>query len=422
MDDETARDMAVFRYGIIAPVACGFLAECSNEEFYRSAALKEYKLPDGSTERYKAGTIKKWHLAYRKHGLEALMPRSRNDAGVSRTISDEVGDRIQKYREQFPKITGQKIYEKLLEDRTLKYGETSIDSLYRYLNANGMSKGCMPQDECLAFEFEHANDCWQADTVDGPYIKVDGEKTKKKTYLISFIDDASRLHTHGEFFFNDNALNVQKVFKTAVKKAGIPKIVFDDNGGSYRNKQINWICAKLGVKLIHSKIYAPKGKGCIERSHRTAQMRFLDCTDFSDCHSLDDLNRRYWEYLRTDYTHKEHSGIGMSPMERYRMDYDRLRFMDEASLEEAFLHFAERKVTNDALVSLFKIRYEVPQRFIGLKISLRYNPEDLSEIYIYDETEHKRLAAVRPVNKVENKNRKRRKNMNYGENGEGTDV
>lgn len=420
MDTEEAKGIALFRYGIIAPIVGGFLNECSKEAYYRAASEKEYTLPDGSKKRFQSGTIKKWFLSYSKDGLDALIPSSRNDAGKTRTLNDKACEQVRKYKEQFPKITGQKIYEKLLEDGFLQYREASIDSLYRYLRANNLTPQGMPPEECLAFEFDHANDCWQADTVDGPWITVNGKKTQ--TYLISFIDDASRIHPHGEFFFQDNAVNVQKVLKSAIRKSGIPRMIFDDNGSPYRNHSIDWICAQLGIVLIHSTAYMPRGKGKEERSHSTCQMRLLNCTDFSSCHSLDDLNRIYWDYLEREYHHKIHSSLGTSPLERYMKDYDRLKFADPEKLEEAFLHQTYRKVSKTACVSLFKTRYEVPQKYIDQRISLRYHPEDRSKLYVYDENAHTRCETVYPVKLSDNKDRKRKKNISYGTTEEGTNV
>lgn len=411
MDEDNAKEEAMFKYGIIAPVVGGFLNECSKEAFFRCAAEKEYSMPDGKIKKFRPATIKKWYLNYKKEGITALMHQERSDAGISRTLDDTACKRIHELREQFPKITGQKIFEKLLEEGTLAYGDSSVDSVYRYLRAQNMTPQGMTPEECLSFEFDHANDCWQADTVDGVYIDVGGES--RLTYLISFLDDASRIHPHGEFFFSDNGLNVQKVLKKAIQKAGCPRMIFDDNGTPYRNRQINWICAQLGIVLIHSKPYKPRGKGKEERSHRTASQRFMDCTDFSGCHSLDDLNTLYWNYLDTEYHVKVHSTIGMTPRERYMQDYSRIKFLDPDVLEEAFLHSQHRKVNKAACVSLMKVQYEVPQKYIGETVHLRYNPEDMSEIYIYDEKQKKRLETVKPVNKYDNRKRKRRNNISY---------
>ena len=48
------------------------------------------------------------------------------------------------------------------------------------------------------------------------HIRQTVEGKHRQTYLIVFIDDASRLIVHGEFFFEDNALNMQKTFQKAI--------------------------------------------------------------------------------------------------------------------------------------------------------------------------------------------------------------
>lgn len=122
----------------------------------------------------------------------------------------------------------------------------------------------LPSIDGRAFEMEFANDCWQSDTSHGPIINVNA--VKKQTYLITLIDDASRLILHGEFFFNDNAVNIQAVFKKAIAKYGIPKRLFVDNGSTYKNDQLSLIGASLGIILIHSKAYSPESKGYVKIS------------------------------------------------------------------------------------------------------------------------------------------------------------
>src|SRR5699024_471984 len=99
-----------------------------------------------------------------------------------------------------------------------------------------------------AFVMPHSNDCWQADTSHGPYLTINGKKTL--TYLIAIIDDASRFIVGAKFFFNDNSINLQDVFKSSIKKYGVPKKLFVDNGSTYKNDQFNIICASLGLVLI----------------------------------------------------------------------------------------------------------------------------------------------------------------------------
>ena len=140
----------------------------------------------------------------------------------------------------------------------------------------------------------------------------------------------------------------------------------------------------------------------------------MNCTDWNTFHSLEEVNASYHRFLDTEYNNSPHSSIGMTPRERYLKDFDSLRFLERAVVEEGFLHRITRKVTPTATVSLFNVSYEVPQQYIGRTIHLRYRPEDLSEIYIYDGDSVKRLHTVYPVKKYDNAKRKRRANISYG--------
>lgn len=411
-DDEMKRQMALFRFSLIAPVVAGTFPQASKMDYYRQTCAKEHLLPNGKSVRLSPLTLKKWYWKYSDGGLEALLPRARADIGHSRVLTEDVCRQIHACREKFPYITGKKIYEKLIADGYMKESDASLDTVYRYMKAEEMTRNSMPPQECLAFEFEHANDCWQADTTVGPTIVHEGRH--RQTYLIAFIDDASRLLVHGEFFFEDNARNMQTVFRKAVLKFGVPCRIFVDNGCSYRNNQLDWICAELGIVKIHAKPYHPKGKAKIERSHRTEKDRWMNCTDWNTFHSLEEVNASYHRFLDTEYNNSPHSSIGMTPRERYLKDFDSLRFLERAVVEEGFLHRITRKVTPTATVSLFNVSCEVPQQYIGRTIHLRYRPEDLSEIYIYDGDSAKRLHTVYPVKKYDNAKRKRRANISYG--------
>lgn len=411
-DEQMKHEVALLKFSLIAPIVAGTYRQPSKTRYYYETCEQEHLLPNGKRVKFAPMTLKKWYWQYMNGGLEALIPKTRIDIGKSRVLSEDVCKQIHAYRGQFPYITGKKIYEKLIEDGYLNKTEASADTIYRYLKAADLTKEGMSPQECLAFEFEHANDCWQADTTMGPTIILDGKH--RQTYLIAFIDDASRLLVHGEFFFEDNAINMQRVFQKAILKYGCPKRLFVDNGCSYQNNQLNWICAELGIVKIHSRPYHPRGKAKIERSHRTEKDRWMNCTDWNLFHSLLDVNKSYHHYLDTEYNNAPHSSIGMSPRERYLKDFDTIRFVEKNRIEEGFLHRITRKVTPTATVSLYNVIYEVPQPYIGKTISLRYRPEDMSEIYIYDGESTKRIHTVYPVKKLDNAKRKRRTNISYG--------
>lgn len=157
----------------------------------------------------------------------------------------------------------------------------SLSSVLRYVKTLPKPSASESQGpvERRRFVMEHANDCWQADTCSGPFLTVDGRK--RRTYLIAFIDDASRLIPHCEFFFLDNARNLAITLKKAILKRGLPKKIFCDNGKSYSSLSLRFACARLGIMLTHARPYSAPSKGyaekvvmqsqCTERLHGAVQ-------------------------------------------------------------------------------------------------------------------------------------------------------
>ena len=63
---------------------------------------------------------------------------------------------------------------------------------------------------------------------------------------------------------------------------------------------------------------------------------------------------------------------------------DNIKFITSAKqLDYAFLPREQRRVNKDSTVSLNKILFEVPQKYIGDRIKIRFSPLDLSKAYIF---------------------------------------
>lgn len=95
------------------------------------------------------------------------------------------------------------------------------------------------------------------------------ESGKKKVYIIALIDDASRFITGIDIFFQDNFVNLMSVMRSAVSKYGRPKTFNFDNGSSYKNRQMELLCARIGSTLNYCQPYTPTAKAKIERWFRT---------------------------------------------------------------------------------------------------------------------------------------------------------
>lgn len=404
MDDKEKREIALFRFSLIAPLVNETYGTASKNEFYRLMASKEHILPSGAAVRLSSDTIKKWYLGYKNGGFDTLIPKSRSDAGKPRNIDSNAIKKILELKESLPYITGTLIYHKLVEEGYIKSSRASLATVLRYIRENNLKRSQLTPVDRRAYEMEFSNDCWQADTSHGPVITVNGQK--RKTYLITFIDDASRLILHGEFFFQDNSVSMQTVFKKAIFKYGVPKRIFVDNGGTYKNDQLRLICASLGIILIHTRAYAPESKGKIERVFRTIKDNWMNGINWNEYSSLEALNVDFNRYLNEKYSNSIHSSLSITPRDRFIQDMSRIKFLSPEEIDVHFLHRVSRRVNNDATISLNSLHFEVPAKYMGQKINIRYSPITLDTAFIFDK-DNKLSETIYPLKRVDNSKIKR---------------
>jgi len=413
--EEKFQQIALFRYSLIASAVTETYEAPSLAQHFRNIAARKHLYPDGKYADVSFHSLERWFYRYRKFGLVGITPKARADIGKPRALTHDAINRIHEIKEQFPYITGKAVYKKLIESGHVNAADTSLATVHRYIKNNGMKSISKNAQEVKAFEMEFANDCWQADTSNSAVIMYAGKK--RQTYLIAFIDDASRIITHKQHYFNDNAVNMQDSFKQAIAKFGIPKMIFVDLGGPYDNLQLRLICASLGIVLAHGRPREAKGRGKVERHFRTVKDGWLNCTDWNAFSSLDDVDASLDEFLSKEYTNSVHSSINCTPKQRFMRDYDKIRHIPIEELNFHFLHRKECKVYNDATVKLDGTVYEAPQQFIGSKIKIRYLPTDKSELFIFSD-DGKSLHTIHPVKKVDNSKIKRA-SIDYSQAGGG---
>jgi len=409
MDVDMQRQMALLKFSIIAPLCNDTYNTQSKEAFCRHLAQKSYTLPDGRTRSFSAATIKSWALAYNKHGFDVLIPKKRSDIGKPRILTEPVIQRIYELKEKYPHITGTLVHQKLIEEGIIKHSKVSKSTILRFIKANNLSRAELEPTDRRAYEMEHANDCWQADSSVGPAITINGKK--RVTWLVSFIDDASRLITHAEFYFNDNSVNVQLALKKAIYKYGTPKRLYVDNGSSYISRQLQLICASLGIILIHTPPYSPQNKGKIERAFRTLKDTWMNGLDWSQFNDLNSLNHTLFEFVNEKYNNREHSVIKTTPKNRWLVDAGLVRHLPQDVIEDSFLHRVNRKVNADATIRIESIVFEVPPQYIGHTINIRYSPGDLSTAYIFND-KNIAMHTVSPLRRVDN-SKVKRKTIDY---------
>jgi hypothetical protein len=233
----------------------------------------------------------------------------------------------------------------------------------------------------------------------------------RKTYLVSLIDDASRLVAHSAFCLGETALDIEGVLKQALLRRGVPIKLVVDNGAAYRAHTLQGICARLGIHLIFCRPYAPEGKGKLERWHRTLRDQFLSELDERRIADLDDLNARLWAWLEQIYHRTAHAGLdGLTPLARYQRDLPRIRSLGAkaAGLDALFHHRIARLVRKDGTVSYLGARFEVPYELSGKRVRLVVDPHAERVVGVEDEAGHS-LGQATALDAIANITRKRRK-------------
>jgi len=404
----SAIDIAHFRFALVAPVIQGTFFESSAAAYYRKVTVNDLTLPDGSTFKYNPKTLEKWTESYRKGGMDALMPKKRSDKGTSRALNDTAIEEIFNLKEQFPKLNATQIYFRLVENRFVP-ASVSVAAVQRFIKKHDLkSARNLNIKDRKAFEEPYFGAMWQADTCYLPYISEDGKK--RRTYLIMILDDHSRLIVGGQIFYNDNAYNFQKVFKSAVATYGIPHKLYIDNGSNYIDKQLALICGSIGTVKLHTPVRDGASKGKVERNFRTLRDRWLNGLDISTISSLETFNELLADYTRKHNT-TQHSAIKETPMDRLIRTKGRIKIPKSHEwLDESFHNRITRKVNNDACISINKIYYDAPQQFISMKVEVRFLPGSMEDAYIlYDDQQY----PIVQTDKVANSRTKRNTPHNH---------
>lgn len=419
---ERRREIATIKFSLIAPVVAGTLGDETATGYFRRIASNSVRMPDGNDRIYSWQTLSYWLHLYRKGGLDALMPRERLDKGVPRRLSEEATRRIAELVEQFPKITGTLVWDRLHEEGMFDDCSVSVDTVQRYISSSGLRNGKLPPmsgKEIRAWEFAHACDGYEADTAHTLYIRnEDGEYVK--TYLIAIIDDHSRMIVGARFFYSDNAVNFQKVWKSAVMRYGRSRTLILDNGSSYRNGSTKLIASRLGTRLVYCRPYTPQGKAKIERFFLSIRNSWLNADDGSSYHGIDELNERLDQWV-AEYNLREHSALrddeydNHTPMQRFMYDMKDIephRTCNKQAgefqgwLDDCFLHEEIRRVNGDSTVRIRQTDFDVPSQYIGSRVVVRYDPSTLENVYL-DDPANKARYRLKRTDRVENGRTKR---------------
>ncbi len=349
----------------------------TRHERIHNVAAMTFLDEEGNSRRFTWRTIQTWFYRYKNHGITGMTNHSRKDKGQTRKVTpEELLEALNAAKPHFHNQCANKraLFRFCIEKSLLDPDRIAQTTFYRFIRDYNLlaadESGSKPR---LAFSMKYANQLWQADTMFGPYVDT-GMSTgsRKQARLIAFIDDASRVLCHGEFFFEENVDTLVKAIRAAFYKRGLPEQLLVDNGSIYCSQEITLICARVGCILRHTAVRDAAAKGKIERFFRRVRDQFL--VQKLDLASLEALNCQFTHWVENDYNALPHDAIGMKPIDRFGIDLARVRFLAPSEHnDELFYAETARKVKKDNTFSFLSRRYETPVDLRDKEIHLRYD-------------------------------------------------
>lgn len=369
MEDDHRRDIALFRYSLIREAADPALSTRERGALVRRLAAREHVRPDGQRVRIARSTIDRWIRAWRAGGYEALVPDER--AGVPLTAA-HILDVAVTLKQEEPKRTAAHIAGVLatqgwvVSDRTLQ----------RHFGRLGLNAWSPTRRAFGRFEAAGRNDMWTGDAMHARFTIA-----ARKPVLFAFIDDHSRLIPGWRWAMSEDTLRLEVALRAGIGSRGVPARIYVDNGSPFISAQLERACAKLGIRLVHSRPGEPAGRGKIERFFKTVRDSFEVEAAIAGIADLGELNRLFAAWVEQIYHRRVHSETGQTPLERFEATAaPALPTLVE--LHEAFLWSERRTVTKTAMVNLHGNRYEVEPMLVGRRVELVFDPFDLTDIEV----------------------------------------
>ena len=393
METVDQMDLALWRYGIISPLLHRQANETQVGELLDHLAGRNYVRPDGAIVVISAETIRKWLYRYNHGGLPALGNKQRSDKGRY-DVPAVLSEAIHRLRREHPGWTLALILKELLDAGQWNGLSPSRSTLYRFASARNLRRApdSEPSTSCRSFSFTKFGQLWTADFLHGPKLRAG--KQRRKTYLHTILDDASRYVVSAGFHLNENLESLIGELMKACRTFGLPQSLYTDNGAAYSSRHLKIVTARLGVHLIHTPARRPQGRAKVERFFRTVRDQLLSPQRFRN---IEQMNQALTHWL-AEYHQRPHGTLKCSPLEKRLTGENACRRVPEIADMEALFRMERRcRVYKDGTIRLKTRVFEVPGCLPGQRVNVYFTPWDLSHVYYGDE-----MQLARPIDLVAN--------------------
>jgi len=385
--DARRRQQALFRHAIIGELDIEALPRGERSARIAELATRTYRPPAGGERRFSTRTLWTWWSAYRRHGLDGLLPQRRQDRGTLRALAPEVLAAAIALRREVPSRSPATLIHILETEGRVVRGQLRRATLDCHLAHAGVARRrlkSLGDKRYIRLLFERPNRFWVGDYHEAPLLWDPARERYRTLHLCALIDHFSKLVPHAEWYATEQIATLEACLKQAILKRGLPEALYVDNGAAYRADQFAFACAHLGIRLRHSTPYTSEGRGAIERWNRTVveqvepELRALRLSDPRE------IQLRFEAWLEQRYHLTVHEGTGQPPLDRFAQPDFTPRYPDPILVAETFRVRVRRKVhAKTVTVEIEGIAFVVEPHLRGRWVQVHYDPHDLSDVLIF---------------------------------------
>lgn len=278
-------------------------------------------------------TLNHWLKLFKSKGLGGLVTKSTRPHHQPKKTSQWIIDKILSFKKDRPEAGAAQTSDHLGRNESINLSARTIGKIFRKHSLPDGDAGYAEQSfhvkgdagkhleqtiekelgEWERFCRPNPNDLWQMDIMSF-YIR-----DAHKVYLISALDDCSRLIVNWGLFKEQTADNVLEVLRGGLIKHGAPKEVLTDQGAQFKHwggvTQFEKLLKKLNVVHITARSHHPQTCGKIEAFHKTLHRELIDKDFFISQEQAAQKINRFIEHY--NYARPHSSLDGFTPSDRY---------------------------------------------------------------------------------------------------------
>ncbi|MBX9721655.1 MAG: Mu transposase C-terminal domain-containing protein [Candidatus Obscuribacterales bacterium] len=188
----------------------------------------------------------------------------------------------------------------------------------------------------------------------------------------------------------------------------MPEKLYTDRGADFLSKRLQKISEELEFEMIKGRPYYPQGKGKIERFFETMNQLLLcelpgytpeDKPPQKPGLTIEELRRTFHAWVVNEYMQRKNDETGESHFDRWSRELKVPRMPESLnSLHMLLMTVPEDRLVRKTGIHTLNLRYinpDLQQGYIRESVVVRYDPSDVSKIFVFHENKFV-CAAICP--------------------------